>query len=276
MSRLVCLPADLRVAAFFGGVYSNAPALRSAVADARARGAQALFCLGDLGGFGPHPQRIAPILRQHGVMTLQGNYEDAVGNGRADCGCGYTDPRDNQFAQIAYDYTLARTPDDQRAWFRTLPTTLRLTLGGRQVLLCHGSPRRQNEFLWESTSADPFLRRLLDEAAADVVVCTHTGLPWQRTLPDGRQVINAGVLGRPANDGRCHVSYALVRAGVAASGAAASLEVEQIPVAYDHAALAAEMRAERLPEEFVETILTGYWTTCLEILPAAERRRGRF
>jgi diadenosine tetraphosphatase ApaH/serine/threonine PP2A family protein phosphatase len=261
-----CFPPILTKAAFFGGIYSNAPALLAAIADARGRGAEALFCLGDLGGFGPHPERIAPILRARGVVTIQGNYEDALGNGRADCGCGYTDPRDNHFAQLAYDYTRARIPEDQKAWFRALPRSLRLSLGGRHVLLCHGSPRRQNEFLWESTSSDPFLRRLLDASAAEVLVCTHTGLPWSRTLDDGRQVINAGVLGRPANDGRTAVSYALVGAG----------RVDQIPVAYDHRALAAEMRDERLPEEFVETILTGFWTTCLEILPAAERRRGRF
>jgi hypothetical protein len=35
------------------------------------------------------------------------------------------------------------------------------------------------------------------------------------------------------------------------------------------------MRAENLPEEFVETVLTGWWTTCLEILPAKERALGR-
>ena len=45
---------------------------------------------------------------------------------------------------------------------------------------------------------------------------------------------------------------------------------------YDHQALAAEMRREGLPEEFVETILTGWWTTCLEILPARERAASRF
>ncbi len=49
-----------------------------------------------------------------------------------------------------------------------------------------------------------------------------------------------------------------------------------LPVAYDHERLAREMRAEKLPEEFVETILTGWWTTCLEILPAKERARGKF
>ena len=52
--------------------------------------------------------------------------------------------------------------------------------------------------------------------------------------------------------------------------------VEFVPVAYDHERLASEMRAERLPEEFVETVLTGWWTTCLEVLPAKERRHGKF
>ena len=56
----------------------------------------------------------------------------------------------------------------------------------------------------------------------------------------------------------------------------ATLSVEFIPVAYDHQRLAGEMRAEKLPEEFVETILSGWWTTCLEVLPAKERLRGRF
>jgi hypothetical protein len=36
------------------------------------------------------------------------------------------------------------------------------------------------------------------------------------------------------------------------------------------------MERERLPAEFMETIATGWWTTCLEILPAAERSRGRY
>jgi hypothetical protein len=44
----------------------------------------------------------------------------------------------------------------------------------------------------------------------------------------------------------------------------------------NHLALAKEMRDEELPEEFVETILTGWWTTCLEILPGKERAAGRF
>jgi diadenosine tetraphosphatase ApaH/serine/threonine PP2A family protein phosphatase len=151
----------------------------------------------------------------------------------------------------------------------TLPKTRRLEVGGRRVLLVHGSPRRINEFLWETTSPVPFLEKLLSDNGADVLVCTHTGLHWTRRLPSGRLVVNAGVLGRPANDGRTNVWYARLAFG-------RDVEVEFVPVAYDCETLAREMEAERLPPEFVETIRTGWWTTCLEILPAKERARGRF
>ena len=56
----------------------------------------------------------------------------------------------------------------------------------------------------------------------------------------------------------------------------AHVSVEFVPVVYDHERLARDMRGEGLPEEFVETILTGWWTTCLEVLPARERESGRF
>ena len=36
------------------------------------------------------------------------------------------------------------------------------------------------------------------------------------------------------------------------------------------------MGARGCRAEFVETIETGWWTTCLEILPAHERARGKY
>ena len=54
------------------------------------------------------------------------------------------------------------------------------------------------------------------------------------------------------------------------------LQVEFIPVHYDYSALGHKMQCAGLPEEFVETIRTGWWTTCLEILPGKERARGRW
>ncbi|GAC1454672.1 MAG: metallophosphoesterase family protein [Ktedonobacterales bacterium] len=255
--------------AVFGGVYSNYLALAAVLQDARARGATAFYCLGDMGGFGPHPDRVFPLLHDNGVTCIQGNYDHSVGNGLKDCGCGYTDPRDNYYAQISYDYTAAHTSPRYRAWLRDLPPAHRRRFAGRSVLMAHGSPRRINEFLWESTTPMPFLTKLLDDYDADVLLCTHTGIQWTRTLPDGRLFVNVGAIGRPPNNGQTAVWYALLTA-------TPDVEVHLLPVAYEHTRLAAEMRAEDLPEEFVETILTGWWTTCLEILPAKERSRGRY
>ena len=83
-------------------------------------------------------------------------------------------------------------------------------------------------------------------------------------------MVNVGVIGRPANDGTPRVWFALLEAREEGLG------VELLPLAYDHSSLAKEMRREELPEEFVETILSGWWTTCLEILPARERAASRF
>jgi diadenosine tetraphosphatase ApaH/serine/threonine PP2A family protein phosphatase len=261
--------ADSRRIAVFGGVYNNHLALAAALQDARGRGVEACHCLGDLGAFGPHPDRVFPLLQEYGVECIQGNYDNSIGNGLADCQCGYTDPRDNHFARLSYAYTFAHTSPANREWMRELSGQRRLQLGRYRLLLCHGSPRRLNEFLWESTTPTHFLERLAHEHQADVVLATHTGIKWHRRLGGDRHFVNVGVLGRPENDGRTNVWYALL-------DATPDLRVEFVPVEYDHRRLAREMREERLPEEFVETVLTGWWTTCLEVLPAKERRRGKF
>lgn len=257
--------------ALFGGVYSNYLALQAALREIRKRGVDATYCLGDMGAFGPHPDRVFPLLQDHHVQCLQGNYDDSVGNGLDNCQCGYTDPRDNRFAQISFDYTLANTSSQNREWLRSLPPQRTISLGSRQVLLCHGSPRRVNEFLWESTTATQFLDTLADNFQADVICTTHTGIKWSRPLSRGRWFVNVGVLGRPENDGQPNVWCTLLE-----QHDGGDLKIEFLPIEYDYRRLAAEMRAEQLPAEFVETVVTGWWTTCLEVLPAKERRRGRY
>jgi predicted phosphodiesterase len=262
------MPSHARIAVF-GGVYSNYLALETALRDVRSRGVDAVYCLGDLGAFGPHPDRVFPLLRDHGVLCIQGNYDNSIGEGLADCQCGYTDPRDNHFAHISYEYTFNHTNPVNRLWMKELPQLRRIELGRYRLLLCHGSPRKMNEFLWESTCPTHFLDYLATTHDADVLLTTHTGVKWQRRLSQDRHFVNVGVLGRPENDGRTNVWYALLTANP-------NFQVEFVPVEYDYRRLAAEMRDERLPQEFIETVLTGWWTTCLEVLPSKERRRGKY
>lgn len=267
--------------AVFGGIYSNHLALAAAIDDARGRDVDAIVCLGDLGAFGPSPDKVFPLLRDNRIPVVRGNYDDSIARGLDDCQCGYTDPRDNHYARLSYRYTYQNTSPVNRAWMADFPDHLRFRLVGREVLAFHGSPRQTNEFLWESTTPTHFLDKLAEDAGADVLLGTHTGIHWTRSWAGGgrpeegedgaeRAYVNVGALGRPANDGRTEVWYTLL------DGTGDELAVDFVPVAYDHEALAEEMRSEELPEEFVETILTGWWTTCLEILPGKERAAGRY
>jgi predicted phosphodiesterase/uncharacterized Fe-S cluster-containing radical SAM superfamily protein len=251
-----------------GGVYANPWALEAFVADARERGAERLLCLGDLGGFGAACDAVWPLLLEHGIECVAGNYDIAIGRGDRDCGCGYTDERDNHFAQVMYDYTRAHTSPEFAAWMHGLPAERREVMGGVDVHAVHGSPLAVNDFVWESLEQHELGLRVR-ASRAGVLLCTHTGIPWQRVC-EGTLVVNVGTIGRPANDGRREGWYALL--DVEHGQARAQL----VPLAYDWEAHAAALRAAGLPEAFAETVETGWWTTCLEVVPPAERARGRY
>jgi predicted phosphodiesterase len=243
-----------------GGPYANPHALAAMLADARARGCERVFCLGDLGGFGADCDGVWPLLTRHDVECIAGNYDIAVGRGDPDCGCGYSDERDNRFAQIMYDYTLAHTSRRFAAWMSDLPGERRERIGGLDVHMVHGSPLAVNDFMWESLSDEELAQRTR-ASGAEVLLCTHTGIPWQRRVGD-TLVVNVGAVGRPANDGRTDTWYAVL--DIDRGEARAAL----VPVAYDWRTQAEAMRAAGLPEPFAETVETGWWTTCLEIVPA--------
>jgi predicted phosphodiesterase len=273
--------------ALFGGVYSNYLALEALLEDASARGVRQLYCLGDVGAFGPFPDRACQILRETAIPVVQGNYDNSIGNELADCQCGYTDPRDNHFAKVSYDYTFRHTSNENKNWLQQLPPEIRIQVGPYRVLLCHGSPRKMNEFLWETSTSDAFLNWLFEKYDADIIVGTHTGLHWYREPSPGKHFINCGVIGRPSNDGQTTVVYTIISADgpellnkdfkvctLDGDVNAYDLSVDFVRLVYDYERLAAEMTSEGLPDEFVETIQTGWWTTCNEILPAKERARS--
>lgn len=257
-----------RIAAF-GGAYANPHALGAMLADARARGCERIYNLGDNGGFGAECDAVWPLLRAADVVSIAGNYDVAIGRGDPDCGCGYSDPRDNEFAQVMYDFTREHTSAAFATWMHALAPKLDERIGDCRVAMAHGSPLATNDFLWESLPDDELRIRIAAAGHPDVLLCTHTGIPWRRRI-DATLIVNVGSVGRPANDGRRETWYAVVDL----DGAQARAEL--VPVAYPWRAQAASMRAAALPEPFVETVETGWWTTCLEIVPPTERARGRF
>lgn len=233
----------------FGDIHGNIPALTAVLADMDQRGLAVLYCLGDLVGYGVQPNEVVEMIRARGIPTLMGNYDQGVGAGSDDCGCAYRDPAAEAMGKLSIAWTNAHTSADNKAFLRTFPPTIALQLGDLRVLLAHGSPRKVNEYLYEDRPAAS-LERIMDAAAADVLVCGHTHLPYHRVLPSGRHVVNAGSVGKP-KDGDPRAGYVVLRA------AGRDLSVEFVRVEYDIEAAATAIEATTMPHVFAGMLRAG-------------------
>lgn len=209
----------------FGDIHANLPALEAVFADMAARALDDLYCLGDLVGYGTFPNQVVDLIRQRGIPTLMGNYDQGVGTNSDDCGCAYKTDVERKRGELSIAWTNAHTTDANKAFLRALPSHIPLRLGGFSVLLVHGSPRKVNEYLFEDRP-DDYFERIMDTAAADVLVCGHTHLPYHKILPSGRHVINAGSVGKP-KDHDARAGYVVLTAS------ATDLGVEFVRVPYD-------------------------------------------
>jgi putative phosphoesterase len=237
----------------FGDIHANLPALEAVFADMDARGLNNRYCLGDLVGYGTFPNEVVEFIRQRNIPTLMGNYDQGVGNSSDDCGCAYKTEVDRARGAKSIAWTNTHTTTENKAFLRTLPAHIPAQLGDLRVLLVHGSPRKVNEYMFMDRPVEYF-ERIMDVSGVDVLVCGHTHLPYHKTLPSGRHVINAGSVGKP-KDHDPRACYAVLSADHGA------LTVEFIRVAYDveRAAQAIETTPEvgGMPHPFAQMLRDG-------------------
>ena len=147
-----------------GDVHANLPALRAVLEDAARIGAEAIYCVGDVVGRGPHPNEVVEELRSLEVPTVQGNWDEAVGMDREQTGAAWTTAEAEGEGNASMRWSSDRLSEENKAWLRQLPQTMRLTLAGRSIYLFHGSPIEQSEYLWSSRPSRVLARIASDEA----------------------------------------------------------------------------------------------------------------
>jgi putative phosphoesterase len=236
--------------AIFSDLHGNSAAAEAVLAAIDAEAPDAVYGLGDLVGYGAKPNETIHLIRERGIPTIMGNYDDGVGFDRDDCGCAYKDPDEEARGQQSLLWTRAETTSENKAYLRTLVPEIRFESEGVRFRLVHGSPRRMNEYLFEDR--DPrSLARIAQGADADVLVFGHTHRPWVREI-EGVLMVNDGSVGKP-KDGDPRAAWALFT--VTADD---PVRVEIRRVSYDVAGMAAAIRAtEGLPDAFARDIETG-------------------
>src|SRR5215203_4497381 len=215
-------------------IHANLPALEVVLEHIKGPGVDAIYCGGDLVGYGPHPNEVCALIEDRGIPTIYGNYDYAIARDLEDCGCAYVDQHDRELGQQSVEWTLAHTDERSKAFMRELPFDLRFRVGSSSVHLVHGSPRKVNEYLFEDKPARLY-ERLAAAEEAEVLVFGHTHKPWDREH-GGVRFVNCGSVGKP-KDGDPRGAFAFLNASCG------PLEVSIERVAYDAAAVAEELRA---------------------------------
>jgi putative phosphoesterase len=227
-------------------IHANLPALEAALEAIERLDVDAVYCGGDLVGYGPHPNEVCRLIEERGIPTIYGNYDYAIARDLEDCGCAYRDQHDRELGQLSVDWTLQHTDQPSKDLMRGLPFDQRFDLGGKNVRLVHGSPRKVNEYLFADKPARTF-ERIAAGADCDVLVFGHTHQPWIAEY-GGVLFVNCGSVGKP-KDGDPRAAFAVLRRrddGVVA-------EIERVE--YDAAGVAREVADAGLPGEFAEKLV---------------------
>src|SRR5689334_21311525 len=135
--------------AIFSDIHGNLQALDAVLSDITAQKPDAIYCLGDLVGYGAAPNEVTERIRREGFPTVMGNYDDGVGFERDECGCAYREEAERLLGDRSLAWTKAKTTAENKAYLRTLKKEIRFEADGKRILLVHGSPRKMNEYLFE-------------------------------------------------------------------------------------------------------------------------------
>jgi predicted phosphodiesterase len=241
--------------ALVSDIHGNLHALEAVLADLRAHSPDLTLNLGDhLSGPLQAAASADLLMAQRDWVQIRGNHDRHLIDQEPDA----MGPSD----RAAHE----QLTDEHRAWLRSLPAA---AVVADNVLLCHGTPERDDEYLLEHVSASGVGLASRDEIRSRVdpktraVVCGHSHIPRLVQLDDDIVAVNAGSVGLQAyydsahrfphviESGSPHARYMLLdRTG---RGWCATLRV----IDYDWDA-AAQLARENGRSDWAHALVTGY------------------
>ncbi len=228
-------------------IHSNLYALNEVLADIEKRNVDMVVCTGDLVGYATRPNEVIEILRKNKVLTIMGNYDEAIGNFKIICGCDYPDPKDAENASLSMKFTSEETTDENKAYLRNLPKEAVISFNNKTIRFVHGSTRLINEYLKENSKEANEVMNNLDE---DILVCGHTHIPYAKYYGK-KLLVNAGSVGK-SKTGSPNANYVIIDI------IDSIVEVEIIEVFYDFEKVAKEIEENKiLPNDFARLIREG-------------------
>ena len=222
--------------AVISDVHSNIYALENVIKDIETRNVDKVVCAGDLVGYAPFPNEVIEKIKEEEIATVQGNYDDAIGNNKIACGCDYSTEKAKEIGVSSINFTGQETTAENKDFLVNLPEKLKLEVEDKSLLLVHGSPRKNNEYLYADSEQ---VKEVIAELEEDILVCGHTHLPYHHKIDD-KDVVNAGSIGRPkhGNPNSVYTIIEVVDSNVTTEFIEVSYPIEKITNAIKESELA--------------------------------------
>ena len=233
--------------AVISDIHSNIYALNEVLKDIDNRTVDIIVCTGDLVGYGTRPNEVIEKIKKEKILTIMGNYDDAIGNLKIVCGCDYPDPKDAQKAALSMQFTSQEVSNENKEFLRNLPKEATFKFNNKTIRFVHGSTRLINEYLKENSKE---AEEVMSELVEDILVCGHTHIPYAKYYGD-KLLVNAGSVGKPKTN-KPDANYVIIDI------CDLNVEVEIIEVSYDFEKMAKEIEEnEILPNDFARLIREG-------------------
>jgi len=168
-------------------IHGNYEALNAVLLDIEEQNAEKIFCVGDLVGYGPHPNEVISQIRALDIPTCVGCWDEDIVEGLNACDCSYPSLLAEKRGIQAHEWTNKEIHPENREFLAQLPYSLK----EGNLAFVHGSPHSNHEYLLPELDAFVALERVLS-TNADVLFCGHTHLPYARILDAGQLQVRVG------------------------------------------------------------------------------------
>lgn len=184
--------------AIISDIHGNNEALTAVLEDIKIQNCDKIFCLGDLAMAGPEPSKtvhkIKEMLKQDNFLLIQGNTDEKLGTYNK----SFEEVLDKNVPVMANAYRadLKELSDEDKNFLANLPEKLEIEENGIKILLCHGSPRKNDENITNDLEIEQ-VEEIVSNVDAEVIFCGHTHVPCGYATNTGKTVVNVGSVGRP-------------------------------------------------------------------------------
>lgn len=226
--------------AFISDIHGNLEALKEGIKDIESRNIDSIICLGDFVGYGPYPNEVVDIIKKNHILSIIGNYDEAVLEEKFD----YI--RSNETNRICMPWASKQLSVQSKSYLDSLPKQIVLEFENKKVRIVHGSTRAINEYLKEnSTQAE----EVMSELNEDILVCGHTHIPYIKQY-NSKFLINDGSIGKP-KIGKPNGTYFILNIEKE------NVDGEIVEFTYDYKKTVRAMEKKCIPQLCIRNIKSG-------------------